>query len=72
MRIEPVPACHGVEVADAYNFGEQLSDGLVRYLGYVCELGGVRVYHAGDCIPYPGTVLVMGRGARLNVLPSEE
>jgi L-ascorbate metabolism protein UlaG (beta-lactamase superfamily) len=54
VRIHPVPACHGVNVSDAYNFGEQLSDGLVRYLGYVLELGGVRVYHAGDCIPYAG------------------
>lgn len=56
VRIQPVPARHGVDVADSYNFGEQLSDGLVRYLGYVVELGGIRVYHAGDCIPYPEQV----------------
>jgi L-ascorbate metabolism protein UlaG (beta-lactamase superfamily) len=58
VRISPVPACHGVNVADAYTFGEDLTDsnGLVRYLGYVVELGGVRVYHAGDCIPYAGQV----------------
>jgi L-ascorbate 6-phosphate lactonase len=54
LRIHPVPACHGVNVSDAYNFGEQLSQGLVRYLGYVFELGSVRIYHAGDCIPYAG------------------
>lgn len=53
VRIMPVPARHGVNVDDAYTFGEELSGGLVRYLGYVVELGGVRVYHAGDCIPYP-------------------
>jgi L-ascorbate 6-phosphate lactonase len=52
VRIHAVPARHGVNVSDSYNFGEQLSNGLVRYLGYVVELGGVRVYHAGDCIPY--------------------
>jgi L-ascorbate metabolism protein UlaG (beta-lactamase superfamily) len=52
LTIHAVPARHGVNVSDAYNFGEQLSAGLVRYLGYVFELGGVRVYHAGDCIPY--------------------
>jgi len=58
VRISPVPACHGVNVADAYTFGEDLTDskGMVRYLGYVVELGGVRAYHAGDCIPYPGQV----------------
>jgi L-ascorbate metabolism protein UlaG (beta-lactamase superfamily) len=53
-RVHPVPARHGVDVSDAYNFGEQRSHGLVRYLGYVIELGDVRVYHAGDCIPYQG------------------
>src|SRR5205823_1840433 len=56
VRVQPVPARHGVDVADAYTFGEQLSDGLVRYLGYVVELGGVRLYHAGDTIPYPGQI----------------
>jgi L-ascorbate metabolism protein UlaG (beta-lactamase superfamily) len=54
VRIHPVPARHGVNVSDAYTFGEELSNGLVRYLGYVVELGGVRIYHAGDCSPYPG------------------
>lgn len=54
VHIYPVPARHGVNVSDAYSFGEELSDGRVRYLGYVVEIGGTRVYHAGDCIPYPG------------------
>jgi L-ascorbate metabolism protein UlaG (beta-lactamase superfamily) len=53
VRISPVPARHGLNVSDAYTFGEELSNGLVRYLGYVVELGGARVYHAGDCSPYP-------------------
>jgi len=54
VRVHPVPASHGVNVADAYNFGEQLSDGRTRYLGYVIDIGGVRAYHAGDCVPYAG------------------
>jgi L-ascorbate 6-phosphate lactonase len=53
IRIDPVPARHGVNVSDAYSFGTELANGLVRYLGYVIELGGARLYHAGDCIPYP-------------------
>lgn len=52
--LHPVPARHGVHVADAYNFGETLSGGVCRYLGYVVELNGVRVYHAGDTIIYDG------------------
>ena len=51
-RVTPVPASHGVHVADAYSFG--LVPGEHRYLGYVVELGGVRVYHAGDTIRYDG------------------
>ena len=51
-RVTPVPARHGVHVADAYSFG--LVPGEHRYLGYVVELGGVRVFHAGDTIRYDG------------------
>jgi L-ascorbate 6-phosphate lactonase len=54
IRIDPVPACHGVEPADAYTFGLELTGGLYAYLGYVLDLGGVRLYHAGDTILYPG------------------
>jgi L-ascorbate 6-phosphate lactonase len=57
--ITPIPACHGVDVADAYNFGEARSGGVVRYLGYVIELGGVRIYHAGDTIWWPGQERVL-------------
>jgi L-ascorbate 6-phosphate lactonase len=54
VRIHAVPASHGINVSDAYNFGEQLSGGQVRYLGYVIEMGGVRAYHAGDTIVFEG------------------
>jgi L-ascorbate metabolism protein UlaG (beta-lactamase superfamily) len=54
VRIEPVPACHGVDPADAYSFGRELSGGLVRYLGYVLDVSGVRLYHAGDTVHYDG------------------
>lgn len=50
VTIHPVPARHGVDVADAYTFGRELSDGLYRYLGYVVEADGLRVYHAGDTL----------------------
>jgi L-ascorbate 6-phosphate lactonase len=54
--IHPVPACHGVQVSDAYNFGRELSGGQVRYLGYVVEIGGVSIYHAGDTLLFPELV----------------
>lgn len=59
VRVTPVPACHGVDVADAYNFGLDLSGGQVRYLGYVLEFPGVRVYHAGDTLWWPGQERVL-------------
>jgi L-ascorbate metabolism protein UlaG (beta-lactamase superfamily) len=49
-----VPARHGVTMEDAYGFGEALSDGLIRFLGYVLDVDGVRIYHAGDTIHYEG------------------
>ena len=52
VTIMPVPACHGVHVADAYSFG--LAPGEHRYLGYVVTLDGLRIYHAGDTIRYDG------------------
>jgi len=45
LRIHPVPARHGIHMTDAYTFGQELSDGDYRYLGYVVELDGVRIYH---------------------------
>jgi L-ascorbate 6-phosphate lactonase len=52
--VTPVPACHGIDVADAYNFGDAISGGATRYLGYVVDFAGVRAYHAGDTIWWPG------------------
>jgi L-ascorbate 6-phosphate lactonase len=52
--VVPVAARHGIHVADAYTFGEELSGGACRYLGYVVDIGGARIYHAGDSIDYLG------------------
>lgn len=52
VTVWPVPAKHGLHTADAYSFGEV--DGVPRFLGYVVEFGGVRLYHAGDTIAYEG------------------
>jgi len=60
ITVRAVPASHGVTMEDAYGFGEDLSGGLIRFLGYVLELGGVRVYHAGDTIHYEGMEATVG------------
>lgn len=52
--IWPVPALHGVSVSDAYSFGTEISGGLVRFLGYVVEIDGLRIYHSGDTLDHDG------------------
>jgi L-ascorbate 6-phosphate lactonase len=54
LTVRAVPARHGVTMDDAYGFGEELSGGSVRFLGYVLDVEGVRLYHAGDTIHYEG------------------
>lgn len=54
LSIRALPAMHGVTMEDAYGFGEELSGGLIRFLGYVVGAGGVRLFHAGDTIHYAG------------------
>ena len=48
VTVEAVPACHGLEMTDAYRLGP--------FLGYVVSAGGARVYHAGDTVPFDGLV----------------
>jgi L-ascorbate metabolism protein UlaG (beta-lactamase superfamily) len=50
LTIHPLPARHGVDVADAYSYGRELSDGLYRFLGYLVEADRLRLYHAGDSL----------------------
>jgi L-ascorbate metabolism protein UlaG (beta-lactamase superfamily) len=70
VPVHPVPARHGVEVADAYNFGHELSGGRTRYLGYVVTIGGATVYHAGDTVWWPGQEDVLRQlGVQVALLP---
>jgi L-ascorbate 6-phosphate lactonase len=54
-RATPVPACHAVEMDDGYSLGDQ-EHRRPRFVGYVVELGGVRLYHAGDSLTDPAIV----------------
>jgi len=48
VTVNAVPACHGVDIVDAYRLGP--------FLGYVVSASGARVYHAGDTVPFEGLV----------------
>ena len=54
LTIEPVAAIHGLHMTDAYGTGAGISGGLVRFLGYVIDLGGARIFHSGDGLAYAG------------------
>ena len=46
LVLRPIPAAHERLERD--------EAGRHRFLGYAVEAAGVRLYHSGDCIPYPG------------------
>jgi L-ascorbate 6-phosphate lactonase len=50
-RATPVPARHGVRIEDGYSLGD-LSSGTPRFVGYVVEIGGARLYHGGDTLAH--------------------
>jgi L-ascorbate 6-phosphate lactonase len=59
VKLFPIPAMHGLKAPPAiYDFGfvEQGQQRLYRYLGYVIEMAGVRVYSAGDTIAFDGLI----------------
>lgn len=54
-KLFPLPAVHGLNCPPAvYDFGFESSNGLYRYLGYVIELDGTRIYHSGDTLIFDG------------------
>lgn len=62
ITIEAIPAAHEELEVDA--------EGNHRFLGYLITLGGVRIYHSGDCMPYDGQVeLLADRSVDLALLP---
>jgi len=49
--VTPVPARHGVRIEDGYSLGDE-GGGVPRFMGYVVEVDGVRLYHAGDTLAH--------------------
>lgn len=50
ITITPIRALHAVHMDEGYHFGDPEG----RFLGYIFDVGGVRVYHSGDTVMYPG------------------
>ena len=70
VTLHPVPALHGVHVADAYTHGLPGDGDQVRYLGYVLETPAGRLYHAGDTLRWPGQAeLLADLGVEVALLP---
>jgi L-ascorbate metabolism protein UlaG (beta-lactamase superfamily) len=53
-------------VASAHEGLDTDAEGRHLYLGFVVEIGGLRVYHSGDSLAYPGLAAALGPG-RLDV-----
>lgn len=63
VRIQPVPAAH--EVLETTG-----SDREHRYVGYLIEMNGVKLYHAGDTVIYPGlSEFLLAEQIDLGMLP---
>jgi L-ascorbate metabolism protein UlaG (beta-lactamase superfamily) len=54
-RATPVPARHAVHIEDGYSLGG-LDGQAPRFVGYVMELDGVRLYHCGDTLAHDAIV----------------
>jgi L-ascorbate metabolism protein UlaG (beta-lactamase superfamily) len=61
---ETFVSAHGTAVTAVPAAHEELSldeHGQNRFLGYIIEIGGLRVYHSGDCAPFPGQAELIRR-----------
>jgi L-ascorbate metabolism protein UlaG (beta-lactamase superfamily) len=53
-RTEILEACFVSPIPSAHETLDRDSNGCYPWLGYVVDVGSVRLYHSGDCVPYPG------------------
>ncbi|WP_213762126.1 MBL fold metallo-hydrolase [Caballeronia sp. dw_19] len=53
-RAEILDGCFVTPIASAHETLDRDANGNYPWLGYVIDTGGIRLYHSGDCIPYPG------------------
>lgn len=57
QRVQALEDCYVSAIASAHETLDMDAQGLYPWLGYVIELasaqGAVKLYHSGDCVPYP-------------------
>lgn len=56
QTIEPFPGVSVTATRAAHETLETDSEGHHRFLGYVFEAAGIRIWHSGDCIPFDGLI----------------
>lgn len=59
---ESILACPGITITAtpaAHERREQDEQGLERFLGYMVEADGLRLWHSGDCVPFNGLVEIV-------------
>ncbi|MDY6949380.1 MAG: MBL fold metallo-hydrolase, partial [Pseudomonadota bacterium] len=54
--IEPFPGLSITATRAAHETLETDGEGHHRFLGYVVEAAGIRIWHSGDCIPFDGLI----------------
>lgn len=55
-RIDPLPGLTITVIRAAHETLERSTEGWHKFLGYMIEIDGVRLYHSGDTIPFDGLV----------------
>lgn len=69
-RVLACPAWHGVTVADGYSDGGWSQTGSSRFIGYIIETAGLRIYHSGDTLATPELVdFLRPLGVDVAILP---
>lgn len=68
--VAPLPGCTVTATRAAHETLERSAAGHHRFLGYVVDAGGARLYHSGDTVPFEGQVSeVAALGPELALLP---
>ena len=55
-RVEPLPGIAVTATRAAHETLERDDAGRHRFLGYLIEAAGLRLWHSGDCVPFDGLV----------------
>jgi L-ascorbate metabolism protein UlaG (beta-lactamase superfamily) len=63
QTIEPLHRLSITATRAAHETLETDSEGHHRFLGYIFEIAGLRIWHSGDCIPFDGLVEEVARKA---------